>query len=170
MNAARQRSILHPVIAAKPLNDMGTANRSVKEELGALWQWCPNPAGNCCFGRYASADEILRPKRPMWSQRRMEIESSVEGALRYAACMSVGWSAPNTCVIFITPRLFFHSYSRRVYWVRMFVLKCVISSSACKRLLSHIHSLRPSRGYVDVQFPLSAESQDKTRLKNCFLY
>ena len=33
-----------------------------------VWQWRPNPTGNCCFGRSAPAEEILGPKRPMWSQ------------------------------------------------------------------------------------------------------
>lgn len=69
-------SFFHPVISVKPHSDMRPANRSVRVKLGSVWQWCPNPTGSCCFGRYASAEEILRPKRPKWSQQRMEIKSS----------------------------------------------------------------------------------------------
>lgn len=69
-------SILHSIITAKPHKNMQPANRSVKAVLGTAWQWYPNPTWNCCFGRYASAEEILRPKRPIWSQPRAEIKSS----------------------------------------------------------------------------------------------
>lgn len=69
-------SILHSIITAKLHNVMQPANGSVKAVLGTVWQWYPNPTRNCCFGRYASAEEMLRPKRPIWSQLRGEIKSS----------------------------------------------------------------------------------------------
>lgn len=105
-------SILHSVVTAKPHKNMQPANRSVKAVLGTAWQWYPNPTWNCCFGRYASAEEILRPKRPIWSQPRVAIKSSewrTSHSLHVCGLVCSKWffSSPLFIPIYIISTVFF---------------------------------------------------------------